>query len=446
MKKYLILPLLACSMLTMNAEAQNNKEGLDVKPLISVQNNDIEFTAGGRIGVDAAYYGTEYTPMSSGYKLTDARINTSLSYGENWYMFAEVDFSSGAVSQKNIFVKYTNGDHSIKLGYYCEAAGMSLNTSSYSYHFISRASSANTFAPSRALGISYKFVNDKWFLNQGLAAENQYNNQDFGFQGGSISGRWLFKPINDKSSTLHLGVSARYAKYNTGEYVDGVMENTITVSSALETNVDKTTQYLNDEIDWVDNETLLSVEALYRKDRFFVRGEYMYQIIGKDRDDQRLFENQLGGLWSASTLESWQSWYPLQSSKFSGGYVEAGFLIRGDRYKYDNNNAVIKGNTGKGDLEIVARYNRTNLNDIADSDYYFIGLDTFYTGGEVSDFAGSSTSIAGGCLNSYTLGINYTINEHVQCLASYTYNKISNVRLPMDTKINMLQARIVVAF
>lgn len=445
MKKYLILPLLACSLFTMNAEAQN-KEGLDVKPLVSVKNDNIEFTAGGRIGIDAAYYNTDYTPMSSGYKLTDARINTSLSYGENWYMFAEIDFSSGSVAQKNIFVRYTDGNHSVKLGYYNEAAGMSLNTSSYSYHFISRASSANALAAGRALGISYKFVDDKWFLNQGVAAENQYNNQEAGFQGGSVSGRWLYKPVNNKVNTIHVGLNARYAKFNTGEFVDGVLYNTVSISSALETNVDKTTQYLHDEMDWVDNELTVGIEALAKGQRYFVRGEYMYQRVGKDRDDQRLFENQLGGLWSSSTLAGWQSFNPLEASNFSGGYIEAGYLIRGKQYTYNNGNGVLNGNKGAGDLEVVARYNYTGLNDLVDGELYFIGLDTFYTGGVVADLAGSTTATAGGNLHSLTLGVNYTINEHIQCLGSYTYNKLDNLRLPMDTNIHMLQARIVIAF
>ena len=73
--------------------------------------------------------------MKSGATISDARIRTSMSYGENWYFYADFGFGGGKFSQKNIFLQYANkadkGTHAVKVGYYNDPAGtMALTTSS----------------------------------------------------------------------------------------------------------------------------------------------------------------------------------------------------------------------------------------------------------------------------------------------------------------------------
>lgn len=72
--------------------------------------------------------------------------------------------------------------------------------------------------PGRSLGITYKFFNQKVLADQGIFAENKYNDQISGFQGFSLSGRWLYKVINDDYMTLHvgLGIALLPDKYRTG--------------------------------------------------------------------------------------------------------------------------------------------------------------------------------------------------------------------------------------
>ena len=61
----------------------------------------------------------------------------------------------------------------------------------------------------------------------------------------------------------------------------------------------------------------------------FLRGEYIYKRLYKKRNDEALFENQLGGVWSWTTLASWQAGNPIRTSKFQGAYVEMGYLLCG---------------------------------------------------------------------------------------------------------------------
>ena len=174
MKKYMLMPLLALTALSANAQ------DFDSKPTVTIDNKaeDLHFTVGARFMADAAYYHTDFTPMQSGAAISDARIRTSLTY-QNWYFYADFGFGGGKFSQKNIFLQYAQEDskggrHAIKGGYYNDAAGsMARNTSLGSYHFISRAGAANALGEGRELGITYKYTNDHFLAYQGVFTENQ---------------------------------------------------------------------------------------------------------------------------------------------------------------------------------------------------------------------------------------------------------------------------------
>ena len=170
MKKYILLPVMmvAAMLSTTAVKAQE-----DVNPLLKYVNkeNDLKASIGGRMFADLAYYHTEWTPMNSGAAITDARIHASLTYGK-LYIYADFGFGKGEFSQKNLFAQYTfkeslKGIHLVKAGYYNEPSSMSMMTSSYNYHFISRPSVAQALAPGRSLGATYKFFNRHFFADQG---------------------------------------------------------------------------------------------------------------------------------------------------------------------------------------------------------------------------------------------------------------------------------------
>ena len=160
--------------------------------------NDLKASIGGRMFADVAYYHTEWTPMKSGAAITDARIHASLTYGK-LFIYADFGFGNGEFSQKNLFAQYTfkeslKGIHLVKAGYYNEPSSMSMMTSSYNYHFISRPSVSQALDPGRSLGATYKFFNRHFFADQGIFSQLKYNEQEEGYQGFSLSGRWLGNP------------------------------------------------------------------------------------------------------------------------------------------------------------------------------------------------------------------------------------------------------------
>ena len=445
MKKYILYALAICCSATLSAQ------NFDAEPVLQLNNkeNNLKFNIGARFMADYAYYNTEYSPMKSGAAINDARIRTSLSV-KDWYFYGDFDFSDGKFHQKNLFAQYTfpsesAAKHRIKAGYYTELASMSLNTSRYGYHFMSRSVAANALATGRSLGVSYQFFNEQFTLHQGIFAENKYNNQIVGNQGGTFSGRWLYRPLSGENQNLHLGFAARYAILGTGKVENDVLKTGLVVSAPFETSVDVESKYLNADIPWAKNVFYLSGEALYHNAKFFARGEYMYKHITKDRPDEKLFANQLGGVWSWTTLESWRKGNPLRSNNFSGAYVELGYLLSGSGYSYSGEEGLLLGNKDKA-LEIVARYSYLNLNDINSGEFFLIGKNKFYPSGEVSDYPVSSTSVGGGKVHAFTVGLNYTFNKYSQLMLDYTYNNLDNVYFPMDKNFHTIQARVMFSF
>lgn len=390
------LTLIATALTGISAFAQD----FDTNPTAKIDNakEDLHFTVGARLMTDAAYYNTAESEMKSGMAVTDARIRTSMRY-RSWYFYADFDFTKGKFSQKNIFVQLSlaNGDnhHVFKGGYYNDPATMANNTSRGSLHFIARAAAVNALAPGRELGFSYKFYNQHVFANQGAFAENLYNDQANGPQGFTLGGRWLYKPFNSNEQSMHIGAALRFANTNTGErQEDGEIKTSHTLASTVETYVDGNKQFLTCTLPWARNSVYASLEALYRNKKFFARGEYMMKHITK------------------------KSGHGLPSNTFHGGYAEAGYMIYGQGYKYNDAESVVGGLGGRG-LEVSARYSFLNLND-----------------GDVK----------GGRMHSVTVGSALGFNKFFQVILEYSYNRISNENFPLDKNMHIVQARMMFSF
>ena len=441
MKKYILMPIVALFTLA-NVAAQD----FDNNPTIQIDSkkNDAQFTIGARMMADVAYYHSDFTPLKSGAALTDARIRTSMKY-QNWYFYADFDFSKGKFKQKDIYLQYSWDNQSIKAGYFCDPSNMAGNTSIGSYHFISRSAATRALAAGRQLGVAYKYAGEKFFANQGIFAENLYNDQLAGFQGVTLGGRWLYRPINSENKAFHIGLNARYAKINSGVDYQGTVQTSLTLSTPFETYVDTNADRMNAHIPWASDVLNLGAEFMYVSPKFFARGEYIYKNIGKERDDETLFKNQLGTEWSWATLESWKSGNPLSKSEFHGAYVEAGLLIFGEPYRYDSKNGILGGMRGQS-LEVVARYSYTGLNDIVKGAYYFEAQDKYIDNGILADYPAASTSIGGGKLHAVTLGVNYSFNKYVQLLVDYTYNCYQRDKNPYDKNFHALQGRVIFSF
>lgn len=443
----------ALAAFTLSATAQD----FDTDPTLNIDNKEkqVKFTVGARFMADAAYYHTDFTPLQSGASITDARIRTSMSYGENWYFYADFGFGGGKFSQKNIFLQYATKDsndgvHAVKVGYYNDPAGsMARQTSLGSYHFISRAGMSNAIGTGRALGVTYKYSTNNLFLYQGVFTENQYNKIEAGFNGATLAGRWLYRSLSDDAN-WHAGVSARWAHLGGGETVttkgSSVLKKTFQMGQSLETYVDEDEQFLSCDLPWANNVTDLGAEALYHNDDFFVRAEYKHRIVTKNRDSYKIFIASQDNIDGWGDLGLWENANKLKTNHFNGAYVEAGYKIFGKAYKYDKHNAVLGGLDGKA-LEVVARFNYTALNNKTEGEYFNAGRGHYYAAGWMEDWPGTgATSVGGGDVYSTTLGVNYSFNKYAQVMLNYTWHKLDKDFLPYDKNFHQVQARVQFTF
>ena len=446
MKKYMLMPLLALTALSANAQ------DFDSKPTVTIDNKaeDLHFTVGARFMADAAYYHTDFTPMQSGAAISDARIRTSLTY-QNWYFYADFGFGGGKFSQKNIFLQYAQEDskggrHAIKGGYYNDAAGsMARNTSLGSYHFISRAGATNVLGEGRELGITYKYTNDHFLAYQGVFTENQYNKIEAGYNGLVFSGRYLYRPIIDENQTLAIGGNVRFQHVGGGVAEDNVLKKTVKLGQSMETFVDEDEQFVSCELPWAENVFDAGAEVLCHNQKMFVRGEYLYKHVTKKRDSKTLFDASNNNIDTWGTLDAWIAANPLRSNNFHGGYIEAGYMIFGNPYSYDKNEGVLRGLSGRS-LEIVGRFNYTGLNDIVKGEYFSVARNQYYPDGYMADWPYKSTSVGGGAVRSYTLGLNYSFNKFTQVMVDYTYHHLTKDFLPYDKNFHEVQARLQFVF
>ena len=430
----------------------------DVNPLLKYISKDetVKASIGGRMYADLAYYHSDWTPMKSGAAITDARIHAALTYGK-FYFYADFGFGKGEFSQKNLFVQYNfkateYGVHSVKVGYYNEPSSMSAMTSTYNYHFFARPFAVQALAPGRALGATYRFFNKRFFFDQGVFAQFKYNEQEEGNQGVSVSGRWLYKPINEMHSTLQVGFSARYQHFSGGtEYAEGVLQTSVNYSSNMQSYVDEDVTFLDLDLPWARNAFSITPEVLYRSDRFFTRAEYIWTRVWKDRDDQRLFEQNLGGQQSWQTLPSWQGGNKLRPTLLNGGYIELGYLICGRAYTYHQEDGLLKGMGDENGLEVVARYSYLDLSDITKGDRFIYGNNKFYPDSdgdgvaEIVDYPRWS-SVDGGKAHAVTVGLNYSFNQYIKVMGEYQYTNLENVYFPDDKNFHQLQLRVAFAF
>lgn len=209
----------------------------------------------------------------------------------------------------------------------------------------------------------------------------------------------------------------------------------------METYVDEDQQFVSCSLPWAQNVLDAGAEALYHNDKFFVRGEYMYKHVTKKRDSKTLFDASNNNIDTWGTLDAWMAANPLRSNNFHGGYVEAGFMVFGNPYSFDNREGVLRGLSGRS-LELVARWNYTGLNDIVKGEYYSAGRNQYYPSGKMEDWPYASTSVGGGCVRSWTVGANYSFNRYVQVMLDYTYHRLSKDFLPNDKNIHAVQARV----
>ncbi len=421
---------------------------------ISSEDGKYAFTSGGRFTMDAAYLQKDITPLSSGSRIKEARINTAFKI-DKINIFFEVDFERSKVTLKDLTARYNFTNHSfVKMGHFTEPFSPNYLRTTEKVSFIGRPATATAFAPSRSLGISYRHYQKYFWFEVGVFGENinqQYKGQD----GYALTGRLVGMPINIPNAHLHIGVSGSYrTAHNRGFDEDGYSfyNRKLNYTAGLQNYIDNQhflTAYIGpsgtDSYGQVDLEDLanggakdqiqLDLEILDIYRNFYWQAEFIHTRVDRVINKNKILELERDGSLYPETWDDIRYKYgDMRPLNFYGYYIQASYLLFGGNYKYSRSTATVSRLTNKA-LELAARYNYTSLNDIEGN----------YINGKFYTDQGNTNSIAGGITSAYSVSLNYVFNANLRFVAEYTNQTIDNYIAP-DENVNIFQGRFQIVF
>ncbi|HFA50622.1 MAG TPA: hypothetical protein ENJ95_16570 [Bacteroidetes bacterium] len=421
---------------------------------VLLDDGNIKFTPGGRFTMDAAYLKEDITPLGSGSRVKEARINMALKVKKFSYFF-EIDFERSEIRMKDLTARYNFTDHNfIKVGHYTEPFSPNYLTTTKKVSFIGRPNMASAFAPSRALGISFRHYQKRFWFEGGIFGENvnqKYNGDD----GYALTGRLVGIPVEMPGSHLHFGFSASYRLANNrGLDDDGssYYNRKINYTAGLQNYIDQqiflasyvgpsgSDSYGQNDLEdlrngGAKNQLKFDFEIMDIYKNFNWQVEFITTRVNRVMNKAKILEFERDGGLYPETWEDikWKYGEP-RSLNFYGYNIKASWLIFGGQYKYSKYSSTLSQITNRA-LEFSLRYSYTNLNDTEGD---FIN-GKFYTK------EGKNLSMTGGETGAFSAALNYIINANLRIVGDYTFQMIDNYSAP-DEDIHIIQARVQAMF
>lgn len=396
LKAYISTLLLTLSLGSISAE------GFDIK-VGETKDEKVNVTLGGRFYLDEAVYFDDVTPIGNGVSVPDLRLSMKATY-KKWDFKIDMGFNDKKVNPKDIHARYNFNNHSwLRIGHMGPQFGNEGWETSAWMRFVAPAISDQVFTLPRMVGVAYMNWNEKLYNTVGVFADpDAISNSKEGDQGFLVINKFNYTPLNDKKGTVfHVGASGYFRTGNRdGFNTDKKTEYVLPMSANLNTKVSKL-KSIGIDLDNVDYQVTYVLEGLVSKGIGFLQGEYYHTNVKRKHG-----------------LDSYQA---------NGFYVMGGLLLFGDKsYKYSMDERKL-GHAEKNTLELIARYNYTDMNDSHGK-----GL---LNGGRMSDIS---------------VGLNYYMNKYMAVKLDYSYMALGkhNKLSPTGEKENVqvLQGRFMVIF
>ena len=342
-------------------------------------------------GDAAAYFGYDKNLVSigNGMNIRRSRFAIKAQLDKNWYGEFDTDWTSGTPEIKDAILEYTGIPNlSIKMGNFKENFSIQRNTTSRYLQFMERPM-VTALAPSRHLGVAATWscplvwVSGGVFGPQLKSSEEmtamEDGNKDYGLNEGlSYTGKVAIRPINNQTSSLHIGAAVSYREPKLTS-TDGY--NATRYSSRNSTSINRKKFLDTDAIKGLDHELAYTVELAGHWKQLRYEGAYIARTAYLNPEKTVIPKEDLG----PQTADGW--------------YVQAGWLLFGGQQNYDaKGGKYTRINPGRswGDVELCARY-------------------------EVADF-NCSKYYAGGSAQAFTLGLNFYPTKNVKFVINYQYN------------------------
>lgn len=324
--RYLVVAALALAPMAAAQAAETSfslQDGAEV-----AWDEDRYLRLGGRIHYDVARYSDDVTLLEDEQDFRRARFILRAGY-DDWQFRA--DYDVGLVDGwRNLYLRYDGWDR-VRVTAGNQVAPFSLDelSSSNDLAFLER-SLASALSPAMLTGISVGTWGGDWSATAGVFGDELSDLDRRTAEGTSFVGRFTYAPIRKRRQVLHFGISQEYRSIdsNTDVRIRARPESRLTDARLVDTG----------NIAGIDSLSTTGLELMAILDSVRLQTEYLRMSLDGGAND----------------------------ATFSGGYVQASWLVTGERYRYSRSRGVPTAVRPRGDwgaLEFSVRYSMLDLED-----------------------------------------------------------------------------------
>lgn len=315
----------------------------------------VKFRSRALLDATASGYGKE--DVQGYYRLEDFRVGFKATYGR-FELKADIGLGGGKVAVKDLLLNYHFKHGVLSFGNGYEPFSMDMLISTADMRFNQSAASCLAFTNSRKLGLTYHFHSDHWYLATGVYTNNDINKLGDDKKNSLVSTSRAVWRNHDKRSgrLIHVGAAFSYRTKDVNKEAPVGTMTSAGVTSMFPASL------LEAEVSNMGSEVKGLVEALYTSRKVLLQGEYFIDRM-----------NRTDGL---------------KAYKTHGGYVQGSYLVKGEGFEYDAMYGIPGRPSSPKAVELVARFNYTDMND----------RDSGILGGEEKDVS---------------LGVNWYLNQYL---------------------------------
>lgn len=355
---------------------------LKAQDFVVSKSNNFEWRMMGRVFFDGGVFFNDNGGLGNGFQINDLRLGTQILFLQDWNVKMELGYGDENVSVKDVYINYKTGEHNIRLGYYHEPFGVD-RIGSTNFKFIETSSADKTFGSSRKLGVSYIYNQTYFNFMGGVFSDGNINKANQLNQGYTLSAKFIGRPVTGERQLLHLAIAPRFSSNGEEIRFNGG------VPTSLLSGEDN--RFVSATVDRVINQWKMEAEVIAIYHKWYVEGHYLMAHV-----------NRAG----------------VENYNAQGGYVQGGYMILGEKQNYNSVTGMV-ANPAPKSLEILCRYNRTNLND---------------------------AGIIGGRLGDVSVAVNYFINRYIAARVNYVHVMTSDSAPAGADNFDLIQGRIQFSF
>lgn len=333
---------------------------------------DLVFRVGGRLHGDAAFFDADRSDPDDDAKLRRARVYLSGRILDDFGFKIERELAPSKGEFRNLWASYRASSRlAFKVGNFIAPFGLEQISSSNYLTFMERSMSGS-IAPSFTTGAridgNWRLTDRRtrhrmaWSLAAGIEPLGQASDDQHRSEHWSVVSRLSYAPIARKRQVVHFGGAA--------EFRDVLGDSPYRISTQVESSLGPRIIDTGD-IGGVDSTVALGAEAAALFGPVLIQSEYHHAFLQRDA--------------GAGDLE------------FGGGYVQASWVVTGERRQYSPRVGVFQGVNPRSDwgaVELAARYSVMDLRD-----------------GDVN----------GGEATAWTAGLNWYIWSNLRFMFNYVY-------------------------